>query len=346
MKQIYLFGLFTLSAMFLQPGYPADQLTSYVVMVPPNHFAADSQTFATAVIRKTKPEGSTNMQKKALQEYTAVKQQLHSHHVHVIELPAYRAPDTPDSVFPNNWFVSLPAPCPENIQCGSTGNTLITLFPMLANQRKKKSRITALQKALSQQAISSQYNDEVLKSMTANQSLDGGSSMVLDRDKKIIFAALSPRTNQTLLQEFADRQGYKLLAFRTVFYDQPVYHTRMMLSIGDGFAVLCSECISEQQHRQQVWQALSDKTVIDITADQTRQFAGNLLQLKNDQDKAIIVLSRTAFQSLNDEQLRVLNSFSDQFLVFDIPTIETYGGGSAGCMLAEIFLQPTLSSNH
>ncbi|WP_354009243.1 arginine deiminase-related protein [Endozoicomonas lisbonensis] len=285
------------------------------------------------------------MPKKTLQEYTAVKQQLHNHHIHVIELPAYHAPDTPDSVFPNNWFISFPAPCPENVQCGSAGNTLITLFPMLANQRKKKSRITALQKALNQQAISSQYNDEVLKNMTASQSLDGASSMVLDRDKKIIFAALSPRTNQTLLQEFADRQGYKLLAFRTVFYDQPVYHTSMMLSIGADFAVLCSECISEKEHRQQVWQALSDKTVIDITPDQTRKFAGNLLQLENDRGKAITVLSRTAFQSLNDEQLRVLNSFSDQLLVFDIPTIETYGGGSAGCMLAEIFLQPTLIPN-
>ena len=116
----------------------------------------------------------------------------------------------------------------------------------------------------------------------------------------------------------------------------------MMLSIGAKFAVLCSECISEQLHRQQVWKALSDKTVIDITPDQTRKFAGNLLQLKNDQGKTITVISRTGFQSLNDEQLRVLNEFNEQLLVFDIPTVEAYGGGSIGCMLAEIFLQPTL----
>ena len=342
MKQTYLFCLLILSAMFLQSGYPTDQLTSYVVTIPPNYFAADGQLLTPRVLRKTKPDRSVNVHQKALQEYTAVKQQLLSHHIHVIELPGYHAPDAPDSVFPNNWFVSFPAPCPENIQCGSTGNTLITLFPMQTNQKKEKSRINALQKALGQQAISSQYNAEILKSMTASQSLDGGSSMVLDRDSKVIFAALSSHTNQTLLQEFAGQQGYKLIVFRTVFYDQPVYHTRMMLSIGAKFAVLCSECISEQQHRQQVWKALSDKTVIDITPDQTREFAGNLLQLKNDQGKTITVISRTAFQSLNDEQLRVLNDFNEQLLVFDIPTIETFGGGSVGCMLAEIFLQPTL----
>ena len=217
MKQISLFGLFVLFAMFLQPVYPTDQLTSYVVMIPPNHFAADSKTFTSPVLRKTKPERSVNARQKALLEYTAVKQQLLSHHIHVIELPGYHAPDAPDSVFPNNWFVSFPAPCPENIRCGSTGNTLITLFPMQANQKKEKSRINTLQKALGQQAISSQYNAEILKSMTDSQSLDGGSSMVLDRENKVIFAALSPRTNQTLLQDFAGQQGYKLIAFRTVF---------------------------------------------------------------------------------------------------------------------------------
>ena len=357
MKPLHLSGLFLLSVFCLQKGYPTEPLTSYVVMVPPNHFASASlgETLTETstlkrknLLRISNTERSADIAKKALQEYSAAKQKLQDHRIHVIELPPYRAPDYPDSVFPNNWFISFPAPCPEADRCGSTGNTEITLFPVRTSQKKqaplnktpKSLRINALIKALNQNGISSQFNDKVLQNVTGHQALEGSSSMVLDRKNKVVFAALSPSTDMSLLREFADQQDYKLISFRTVFHDQPVYHTSMMLSIGEHFAILCSECISEEDHRTGVLEALSDKTVIDITPDQTTRFAGNLIQLKNDQKEKITVLSRTAFQSLNDEQLRTLNRFTDHLLVFDLPTIETYGGGSAGCMLAEIFYQP------
>ncbi|AMO56451.1 hypothetical protein GZ77_06600 [Endozoicomonas montiporae] len=353
MKQLALAGLFIASTFCLQQAHADEALTSYVVMVPPNHFAETDRTKPSTsknkpLIRHLKEEGSVSVTAKAMQEYTAAKEQLEQHQVHVIELPATHSPNAPGAAFPNNWFISFPSPCPQKVQCGTTGNTQIDLFPMLTKRKKKTPDIKALRKALNMQGISSQYNDDALKDVTGHQALEGSSSIVLDRKNKVMFAALSPRTDALLLQAFANRQDYKLISFRTLFQDQPVYHTNMMMSIGERFAVLCSECISEENHRRQVLEALSDKTIIDITPDQTTAYAGNLVPLKNDQGETITVLSRTAFQTLNDEQLRALNRFNDHLLVFDLPVIETFGGGSAGCMLAEIFFQPKqyIRQNH
>lgn len=181
----------------------------------------------------------------------------------------------------------------------------------------------------------SQYEQE-------NRFLEGTGSLILDHENRLAYACLSPRTDLHLLQEFCDRFHYQPVAFHA--YDHSgsqVYHTNVILCIGQGFAVLCSETIRNPQEREKVMRTLTETghELIDITLDQLRQYAGNMLEVANHAGKRFLVMSEQAFHALRPDQLQAIEKYA-QVLSPPLYTIEYIGGGSARCMLAEIFLPP------
>lgn len=172
-----------------------------------------------------------------------------------------------------------------------------------------------------------------------NKALEGTGSLVLDRQNKIAYASLSPRTNVDILEEFSKISKYKIIIFKS--HDKNnnlIYHTNVIMSIGDDFAVVCVDSIKDKQSQERVIKTLqiSNKNIIAISLDQMHSMCGNILQVLNSKRERIIIMSKTAFCAFTKDQQRSLEKFGN-IIAVEIPTIETIGGGSARCMLAEIF---------
>jgi hypothetical protein len=173
--------------------------------------------------------------------------------------------------------------------------------------------------------------------------LEGTGSMVLDRDNKIAYACLSPRTDEEVLQVFSKESGYEVISFSAYgATGKSIYHTNVMMCIGNEFAVVCLDTIIDPKERGNVTKTLSrsGKNIIEITLEQMNNFAGNMLQVINQAGEPIMILSRRAYLSLEEKQRVLLESYNKRLLTPDLTTIETLGGGSARCMMAEIFLPP------
>jgi hypothetical protein len=174
----------------------------------------------------------------------------------------------------------------------------------------------------------------------AQKFLEGTGSMVLDRINRIAYACISPRTDVEVLKEFSQKMNYRLVSFTaTDDREKQIYHTNVVMSVGDKFAVICLESILDKIERNHVLETLNEtgKDVIDISIDQLKRFAGNMLQVQNKDGEAILVMSTQAYRSLMPEQLRKLEKYNQMFYT-DLSTIERNGGGSARCMIAEIYL--------
>jgi hypothetical protein len=175
------------------------------------------------------------------------------------------------------------------------------------------------------------------------QFLEGTGSMVLDRDNKMVYACLSPRTSQEVLNTFCKQTGYKSVTFHA--FDQndfAIYHTNVMMCVGSNFSVACLDSITDNAEKEEFINSLKStgKQIIDISFDQMAHFAGNMLEVKNHAGETLIVMSKSAFDALNFQQKAELSSFG-KLIYADISTIETNGGGSARCMIAEVHLPPT-----
>jgi hypothetical protein len=233
-------------------------------------------------------------------------------------------PHTPDSIFPNNW-VSFHQ------------NGQVVLYPMQAQNRRLERRSDIID------ALKNELNIETIVDLTylenQNSYLEGTGSMVLDRTNSIAYACLSPRTTLTALDTFAQVANYQVITFSANDANgQAIYHTNVMMCIGDAFAVLCLEAITDAEERQKVIQALqkSQKTIIEISMDQMNRFAGNMLLTHNDKAEKLLLMSSQAYHSLTEIQRNDLANFA-QLQHFDLLTIETLGGGSARCMMAELY---------
>jgi hypothetical protein len=235
-------------------------------------------------------------------------------------------PHTPDSIFPNNW-----------ISFHTDGT--ICLYPMFAHNRRLERKETVL-KAIDEKFII-RNNIDLTHYEQSNLFLEGTGSMVLDRDHHIAYACLSPRTDLTVLNDFCNQLNYKPVYFWAFDAgNQPIYHTNVMMCVADKYVVICLASIKDLNERQLVINAItaSGKAIIEIEFDQMNQFAGNMLQVHNKEGKLFLVMSSQAFHSLNKEQISQIELYN-QILHSDITTIETNGGGSARCMMAEVFLQ-------
>lgn len=299
------------------------QTTSHLLMIKPVAFDFNAET---AVNNAFQQEGSNeNAQQKAEAEFDGFVQKLTSAGVDVTVVQDTAVPHTPDSIFPNNW-----------ISFHHDGS--IVLYPMYAVNRRAERKqhvfdiIAAKFEVKKQVDFTSKENE--------NHFLEGTGSMVLDRDKKIAYACLSPRTDKAVFEEWCSKMNYTPCSFYSV--DEKggeIYHTNVMMCVADQFVVICLDSIRNTEERDRVFDTITDsgKKIIEISYKQMNRFAGNMLQVVNKTGQCYLVMSNQAYEALTPEQVKELESYNP-IIHSDLTTIETNGGGSARCMMAEVFL--------
>jgi hypothetical protein len=266
---------------------------------------------------------------KAQQEFDAFVEKLRSVGVHVIVVDDTLNPDTPDSIFPNNWI-------------SFHENADVVLYPMFAENRRKERREEILD-VLEDKGFTIENIVDYTEAEEDGFFLEGTGSIVLDRANAKAYCALSPRADEELFIEFCeDFDMYPVIfeAFQTVNGERKqIYHTNVMMCIGETFAVICSDCIDDKKERKMVLDFLKadGKEIILITEKQVNNFAGNMLEIRGSNDKRYIVMSDSAYQILTPKQKEQLENHAE-ILSSSLDTIEACGGGSARCMMAEIFL--------
>lgn len=308
----------------------ATQCTDTIMMIRPVRFRYNEQTavnnYYQRVLDNMRPE---EVQEKARQEFDAFVEKLRAQGIEVIVIEDTLNPDTPDSIFPNNW-ISFHAD-------GRVG-----LYPMYAENRRLERRKDILETLKAQHLQITEVVDFTTHEK-ADRFLEGTGSMVLDRENKIAYAAISLRTDARVLEEFCEKFGYEGVAFtanQTVEGERlPIYHTNVMMCVADRFAVICLDTIDDPGERRAVEESLKDsgKEIIAISEAQKEHFAGNMLQVCNKKGDRFLVMSAAAHQSLTPEQVQAIEQYGP-IISSSLDTIEALGGGSARCMMAEVFL--------
>ncbi len=294
------------------------QLTDTVLLVSPDTFGFNPETASSNVFQNK----SENALAGAKKEFEAMVKILKDNDINVVTISSPADKITPDAIFPNNWFST------------HEDGTLV-VYPMLAPNRRDERQVTVLQKL---------FNIKNVIDLTSyerhNMFLEGTGSVVLDRKNKTAFAVESPRTTKDLFHLFCKYIGYKGMLFHAEDKTGvPIYHTNVLMNIGDGFVVLCLDAIKDITEKNIIREEFkrTNTEVIDISFDQLHAFCGNVLHLVNKKGERIIVLSQAAYDAFSDGQKQTLQKYG-KLLPVHVSTIEKVGGGSARCMLAEIFL--------
>lgn len=301
-------------------------LASTILMVRPAAFGFNEETAANNYFQSNPGIDKEQLQQKALAEFDNMVQTLRSHGITVLVIEDSKEPPKPDAIFPNNWLSTSPG-------------GVLSVFPMYAPSRRIEKRDEILDQLAKEFVIREvqdwgEYEAE-------GRFLEGTGSMVIDHDNKMIYACVSERTSLPVLEKYAAANNFQAIVFlATDKNGRPVYHTNVMMALGEGFCVLCEEAIEEEWELIAVRQLLESTghSIIAITRDQMHQFAGNMLQVKNNDGEKYLVMSRSAFNSLRKEQKQMLEAYST-LLPIAVPTIEEVEGGSVRCMMAEVFLE-------
>ncbi|WP_101450169.1 citrulline utilization hydrolase CtlX [Aquimarina sp. MAR_2010_214] len=302
-------------------------------MIRPVQFRMNEQTAVNNYYQETTGVDLKTANINAQEEFTQFVSVLREAGVKVIVIDDDHENDTPDSIFPNNW-VSFH----EN---GDVG-----LYPMFAVNRRKERRPEILDQIESSGFVMNNIIDYT-GAEDEELFLEGTGSLVLDRVNRKAYCALSPRADEDLFIEFCEDFEYTpviFTAYQTVNEKRlPIYHTNVMMGVGETFAVVCLESIDDKKERKNLINHLrdDDKEIIAITEDQVNNFAGNMLQVVGLGDKRYIVMSSAAFKSLTKDQIAKIEKHC-AILHSNLNTIETLGGGSARCMMAEVFLPKSL----
>jgi hypothetical protein len=303
------------------------QSTSSILMIRPVCFFYNEETGKSNSFQNKIELDSFSLTESAQEEFDGFVEVLRGKGVQVFVIEDTLIPAKPDALFPNNW-ISF-----------HEGEKLVT-YPMQSRNRRSERRLEIIQNF----SFEFEIKEFIDLSTFEEQSkfLEGTGSMVLDRNHKIAYACLSPRTNVVVLEQFAQKMSYKTISFKAV--DQmgkPIYHTNVMMCVGEKFVVVCMEAIKELEDRKALINSFSEtkKELITISYAQMNAFAGNMLQIKTKEGTSLIVLSNTAYMALGKKQMKSLSKFGE-LLPVSIPTIEEVGGGSVRCMMAEVFLNP------
>ncbi|MDD3079282.1 MAG: arginine deiminase-related protein [Paludibacter sp.] len=305
------------------------QITNTVLMVEPVAFGFNKETAVNNYfMQENQLLGESEMQELAHSEFQQMVEILQKSGVRVIVSKDTMSPHKPDSIFPNNWI---------SFHYGRR----IALYPMFAENRRSERRKEVVNEV---NKTGYAFTEVVDYSIYENEQrfLEGTGSMILDRVNRIAYAALSERTNETLFKWFCNDFGFRPVIFHAMQSvngkRMPVYHTNVALSIGEDFAVVCSDCIDAPEEKELLLQTIeeSGKKVIKITEKQMQSFAGNVLQLENVKGEKLLIMSATAYSSLEKIQLEMFRKIN-RLVVVPVPTIERYGGGSVRCMMAEVF---------
>ena len=306
------------------------QITKNILMIEPINFRYNEQTAVNNYYQKVLDNLTPEMvQKKALKEFKDLVIKLEDVGVNVIVVKDTEFPDTPDSIFPNNW-----------VSFHASGK--ICLFPMCAENRRVERRKDIFD------TLKHKYfflvNDIIDLSYfeKENKFLEGTGSMILDRANKICYAAISVRTERISLFEFCKQFDYKPICF-TANQDvkdkrMPIYHTNVMMCVADRFVVICLDSIDNNKERKLVVESIlnSGKEIIEISEEQKNRFAGNMLQVLGD-NQIYLIMSESAYNCLEIKQINKIEKHC-KIIYSALDTIEACGGGSARCMMAEVFL--------
>ncbi len=303
------------------------QTTNTVLMIEPVAFGYNAQTAENNYFQVNSENSET--QGNALKEFKNFVEKLRSKGINVITVKDTLEPHTPDSIFPNNW-----------VSFGADGKVI--LYPMFAKNRRDERRMQVLEEVknagfeISEIEDLSHYENE-------EKFLEGTGSIIFDHDYQLAYGSVSLRLDEEIFRKFCHKIGYEPVVFHS-FQNAgterlPIYHTNVMMCVADQFVVICLDCIDNEVEREKVQEVIkvSEKELIEISEDQMQQFAGNMLQVRNAEGKTFLVMSETAYKSLTAEQISKIEKYSE-IIYSDLNTIETNGGGSARCMLAEVFL--------
>ena len=298
---------------------------STLLMIRPAAFGHHPETAANNFFQNDLPD-KKSIQQKALAEFDVMVATLRKENIEVLVIDDTPQPVKPSAIFPNNWLSTSP-------------EGKIFVYPMYAPNRRSEKRDDILN------LLAEKYKVTDLQDWTELEAegrfLEGTGSMIIDHDNKLIYAALSERTHPAALEKFVSANDFSAVVFLATDKDgNPVYHTNVVMTLGEKFCVLCEEALEEEWELIAVKQLLESTghEIIAISKDQLYSFAGNMLEVKNKNRENILVLSHSAFNSLTDEQLNRLQTHA-RLLPIAVPSIEAAEGGSVRCMMAEIFLK-------
>lgn len=303
------------------------QTTNTVLMVEPIAFGYNAETAENNYFQVEQKEA--DIQEKALSEFKNFVEKLQAKGINVITVKDTIDPHTPDSIFPNNW-----------VSFHQDGK--VVLYPMFALNRRVERREDIIETIKNEGFAVSEIDDWSLPEIH-DHFLEGTGSMIFDHDYKIAYGSVSLRLDENLFREFCEKYGFRPVVFhsyQTVENKRlPIYHTNVMMCVADQFVVICLDCIDNAEERENVQEIIKStkKEIIEISEAQLQQFAGNMLQVQNDQGEKFLVMSETAYKSLNQNQIANIEKYCE-IIYADLNTIEVNGGGSARCMLAEVFL--------
>ena len=307
------------------------QLASAVLMITPVRFESNPSTAASNKFQGRNPDSPNKQQRDAAEEFVGLRAALETSGIEVIQVDDTVEPHTPDAIFPNNW-VSFHA------------DGTVVLYPMEAPNRRAERRPDIIETLVEDHEFIVRKIVDLSTHEAQAQYLEGTGSLVLDRVNRVAYACLSSRTHLDALGDFAQRMGYEVLAFDA--HDRngaPIYHTNVLMSVGEALAVICAEGIPREDQRDAVLRRLADTEheVVTIDFDQMDAFAGNMLELRSVDGERILAMSEQAKQSLDVEQMEKLAA-NAQIVSAPINRIESSAGGSVRCMLAEIHLNKRL----
>jgi hypothetical protein len=300
------------------------QTTSTILMIRPVNFGFNEQTAGSNAFQN-RNAGQQQVQNRALIEFDNFVGVLRENRVEVIVIDDTTEPHTPDSIFPNNW-----------VSFHQDGT--VFLYPMMAENRRLERREDIIMQLEDEFKV--KHVIDLSHFEQENKFLEGTGSMVLDRENKIAYACLSPRTDKDVLGIFCKESGYKPILFHSVDENgMDIYHTNVLMCIGSSYAVICLDSIKDETEKNLVIKSFqsTQKQIVPISFEQMNHFAGNMLEVQNKDGESLLVMSKSAWDSLNYEQKAILSSFSKP-VYSDISTIENNGGGSARCMMAEVHL--------
>ncbi len=298
--------------------------TDTVFLIRPARFTFNKQTASNNSFQQQEDGSEEVIQRKAVEEFDLLVSKLRDADIEVVVFEDEVENKTPDSIFPNNW-----------ISTHEEGT--IVLYPMYAENRRREVRQDIVGQLCEQFGF-----DEIVDwtpLVNKNQFLEGTGSLVLDRYHGLAYCCESERSNRELAEKWCEEMGYELILFQA-FDEQsvPIYHTNVLMSVGQQFVTICYDAIPNEEERELLEDSFvaSGKRIVPISFEQMNLFAGNMIELKNESGEHVLVLSEAAFQSLHEIQIKEFENYCT-ILTCPVPTIEKNGGGSVRCMIAEVF---------
>jgi len=303
------------------------QTSANLFMVRPACFQANPHTLSSNAFQGNVTESSDVLRRRATEEFDAMVDALRACGVRPLIFTDTAEPEKPDAVFPNNWI-------------STHADGTVILYPMETPSRRAERRADIVVSLSEQHGFAIRRVVDLTDLEHRGLFLEGTGSLVLDRVERLAYVGWSSRTHAAALAAFTAETGYAALSFHTADASgRPVYHTNVMMSIGSRYALICAEAIADAEVRVKVLRRLQDsgRALVEISLQQMSAFAGNLLEIDLGTEGPLIAMSNSAFAALSADQRGTLEGCG-RLLPIPIETIETVGGGSVRCMIAEIFL--------